>query len=255
MLCYVRARRYSLASVYLGGHRMATTETVGTALRAVALFRDMPEAELQILAGQVKRRRFGRNEIIFSQGDPGDGLYIVMAGHAGITRQNPDGDELIYGLYEPGEYFGELALFDDEPRSASAIAIEECSALFLSRSAFRGFLAAHPAALLTSLEVVVGMLRRCTDLADEIALLDVRSRLARRLLRLARQGVVETGEGVPHNSFRITQQHLANMMGATRESVNKHLNALASERIIRLERGHIHILDLERLDECSIGLL
>ncbi|HEX6508189.1 MAG TPA: Crp/Fnr family transcriptional regulator [Chloroflexota bacterium] len=233
------------------------TESVGEALHDVALFHDLGQAELDTLSHQVVRREFSRNELIFSQGDRGDGLYIVATGHVSITRQNPNGDELILAMYVPHEYFGELALFDDEPRSATATAIDECSLFFLSRAAFRGFLEAHPEALLTCLEVIVGQLRRTTDLADEIALLDVRSRLARRLLRLAQQGVVESERSAPGSaaSYRITQQQLANMMGATRESVNKHLNAFVDEGMIRLERGHIHILDVKKLEACSIGLI
>ncbi len=232
-------------------------DSVGEALRAVALFGDLSSEEMDVLAHQVIHRQFGRNEMIFSQEDRGDGLYIVASGHVSITRQNPNGDELILAMYTPGEYFGELALFDEEPRSASATAVDECGIYFLSRIAFRAFISAHPGALLQCLEVIVGQLRRCTDLADEIALLDVRSRLARRLLRLAKQGVVESDRTQPGSvvSYRITQQQLANMMGATRESVNKHLNGFVDEGIIRLERGHIHILDFKRLEACSIGLL
>jgi CRP/FNR family transcriptional regulator len=233
------------------------TESVSDALREVSLFQDLAPVELETLSHQVVRKDYSRNELIFSQEDRGDGLYIIASGHVSITRQNPNGDELILAMYIPGEYFGELALFDDEPRSASASAIDECSLYFLSRSAFRSFLGTHPAALLTCLEVIVGHLRRCTDLADEIALLDVRSRLARRLLRLAKQGVVESERSEPGGatSYRITQQQLANMMGATRESVNKHLNGFVDEGIVRLERGHIHILDVKKLEACSIGLI
>jgi CRP-like cAMP-binding protein len=236
-----------------------TTEAVAPTLRHVALFRDLPEEELEALAHQVVRRDFARNELIFSQGDRGDGLYVVSQGHISISRQSPHGDEVIIAVYEPGEYFGELALFDEEPRSATATAIDDCSALFLSRPAFRSFLEAHPWAVLACLEVVVYQLRRCTDLVDELALLDVRSRLARRLIRLAEQGVLETGDSLAHRhprgSFRITQQHLANMTGATRESINKHLNSFVDDGMIRLDRGHIHIVDLERLERASVGLL
>ncbi|HLJ69561.1 MAG TPA: Crp/Fnr family transcriptional regulator [Chloroflexota bacterium] len=231
-------------------------ETDTAALRDVTLFRDLVPAELDGLSGQVVRRSYGRNELIFMQGDRGDGLYIVVDGHVSISRQNPDGDELIYGVCEAGEYFGELALFDQEPRSASATAIDDCTCLFLSRSAFRAFVEAHPRAVLTCLAAVVAQLRRCTDLADELALLDIRSRLARRLLRLAEQGVLESdGSGRHHSSFRITQQQLASMLGATRESVNKHLSAFADQGIVRLDRGHIHVLDPRKLEECSEGLM
>lgn len=234
------------------------TATISAALRDVALFRELPDEELEALAHQVVQRRYGRNELVFSQGDPGDGLYIVSQGHVSISRQSSDGDELILSVCDPGEYFGDLALFDDEPRSASATTIEGANVLFLSRQAFRAFIEAHPSVLFTCLAVIVRQLRRLTDLADEIALLDVRSRLARRLLHLADQGVVATDEAVggqTRTSFRITQQQLASMMGATRESVNKHLNSFVDEGIIRLEHGHIRILNRERLEIYSEGLV
>jgi CRP-like cAMP-binding protein len=222
------------------------------ALRQVMLFRELPEAELEVLAGQVVLRPYGRNEIIFSQGDAGDGLYCVAGGHVGISRTSADGAELLLSVHEPGEHFGELALFDGEPRSATATAVDDCTLLFLSRSAFRAFLESHPSALFTCLMVIVRQLRRLTDLADEIALLDVRSRLARRLLRLGQQRAAETGKP-PRGDFRITQQQLANMLGATRESVNKHLNCFVDEGLIKLDRGRIRILDVEGLERYSMG--
>lgn len=230
---------------------MAVFGTISPILRDVALFRDLPETELAALGRQVARREYGRNELIFSQGDRGDGLYIVADGHVRISRENASGDEVIITLHEAGEYFGELALFDDEPRSASATAEEPTSVLFLSRSIFREFLEAHPAALYSCLQVVVRQLRRCTDLVDELALMDVRSRLARRLLSLEGAGMLQD----THTTFRLTQQHLAHMTGATRESVNKHLNALVDEGIVELWRGHIRILDREALEEYALGSL
>jgi CRP-like cAMP-binding protein len=228
---------------------MAITGEISSVLRDVALFRTLPEAELAVLARQVVHRHFGRNELIFSQGDRGDGLYIVADGHVRISRENANGDEVIITLHEPGEYFGELALFDEEPRSASATAEGTTSVLFLARSVFREFLEQHPAALFACLQVVVRQLRRCTDLVDELALMDVRSRLARRLLSLENGGML----GSADNSFRLTQQHLAQMTGATRESVNKHLNALVDEGVVQLWRGRIRILDREALEEYAIG--
>jgi CRP-like cAMP-binding protein len=231
--------------------------TVETALRGVVLFRELTDDELAVLARQATVRRHDRQTIIFSQGDPGDGLYLLLDGHVGISRQNVDGNELLLSVHERGEYFGELALFDSEPRSATAVAIDDCTLLFLSKAGFRAFLSDHPAALFTCLEVLTRRLRQLTDLADEIALLDIRSRLARRLLRLATQGIVASGDagsGRAAGEFRVTQQQLASMLGATRESVNKHLNALVDAGIIRMERGRIRILDLARLRAASEGL-
>jgi CRP-like cAMP-binding protein len=215
----------------------------------VAIFRDLPEPELAGLSRQVTRRTHRRGDLIFSNGEPGDGLYIVQAGQVAITRQNPQGDELILGVMEPGEYFGELALFDDAPRSASASSATDGTLLFLSRRAFREFMARHPEALFSCLTIIVERLRRCTDLADEIALLDIRTRIARRLLRLAREVGLEPDGRAPQTSLQITQRQLASMVGATRESVNKHLNALQDDSIVRLGRGRIHVLDLDRLEE------
>lgn len=229
------------------------TEAGAASLRAVTLFHGLSEPELAVLGQQVVERRYGRGELIFSQGEAGDGLYIVGSGHVTISRQSAEGDELILTIYEPGEYFGELALFDREPRSASATAAEVCQLLFLSRSAFRSFLESHPAALLLCLEVVVGQLRRLTDVADELALMDVRRRLARRLLRLSQQGVLEE-DARGHGAFHITQQQLASMLGATRESVNKHLNAFVDRGYIRLERGAIQIRNRTSLETISEGL-
>lgn len=230
---------------------MAVSGASSLVLRDVALFRDLPDAEFAVLARQVARREYGRNELIFSQGDRGDGLYIVTDGHVAISRENANGDEVIITLHEPGEYFGELALFDDEPRSASATAEEATTALFLSRSLFRQFLEEHPAALFSCLQVVVRQLRRCTDLVDELALMDVRSRLARRLLSLQNDGMLDATD----NTFRLTQQHLAHMTGATRESVNKHLNVLVDEGVVQLWRGRIRILNREALEEYAVGTL
>lgn len=227
---------------------------VDTALRKVSLFRDLSDNELHVLTGQAILRHFSRHEVIFSQGDPGDGLYLVLDGHVGITRQNPDGDELLLSVHEHEEYFGELALFDRQPRSATATAVDECTLLFLPKVGFRALLDQHPQAVYTCLEVIVGRLRKLTDLADEIALLDIRTRLARRLLRLATEGVVEMGEGHSPSSpgdYRITQQELASMLGATRESVNKHLSSFVDAGVIRLDRGHICILDHARLKAAS----
>jgi CRP-like cAMP-binding protein len=220
-------------------------------LRSVALFRGLPAAELAGLAEHMVCKRYERDDVIFWQGEPGHGLYIVARGHVGISRQGLQGEELLLTLAGPGEYFGELALFDQAPRSAGATALDDCRLLFLPRDAFRAFLEAHPAALWTCLEVMVSQLRRLTAVADDIALLDLRGRLARCLLRLAEQGAVTVAGARPAESgrgVRITQQHLANMLGATRERVNKHLQGLVEEGAITLERGQVRILDRAALE-------
>ena len=224
------------------------------ALRGVALFRGLPDAELAGLAGRVVRKRYERDAVIFWQGERGHGLYIVARGHVGISRRGPQGEELLLTLAGAGDYFGDLALFDGAPRSAGATALDDCRLLFLPRDAFRAFLEAHPAALWTCLEVIVGQLRRLTAVADDIALLDLRGRLARCLLRLADQGAIAGAGPMGQERWegaRITQQHLANMLGATRERVNKQLQALAGEEAIALDRGQVRILHRAALEAAA----
>lgn len=233
---------------------MSTSNVASSALRDVALFRGLEDHELGVLAHQVVRRDYTRQEIIFSQGEPGDGLYVIVDGRVSVSRENWNGDEMIINIMKPGEYFGELALFDDQPRSATATAVDAVSLLFLARPAFRTFLETHPRVAFTCLEVVVRRLRHCTDLIDELALLDVHTRLARRLLWLADQGTVrDNASSQTAPLVRITQQHLASLTGATRESVNKHLNTLVDQGMIRLERGAIVIVDRARLEEAALG--
>lgn len=230
--------------------------TIAMALRGVALFHELPETDLQVLARQVVRRRVARDEEVFAQGDAGEGLYVVTAGLVGIVRQSLEGDELLLTLYEAGESFGELALIDGAPRSATAVALDAGTLLFLPRSAFRATLDAHPTMLWRCLEAVMRQLRHTTNIADDIALVDVRQRLAHTLLRLADRGVVEvSGQSVERGRrpVRITQQHLANMIGATRESVNKQLQAFAAEGLIALEQGRVRVMDRAGLEAGDDG--
>lgn len=243
----------SVTTVLIGVYgELIAVESAQSALTMVALFGQLPENELEELTRQIQQQEFTRGELIFSQGDPGDGLYILTRGRVAISRRGPDGDELILALCEPGDHFGELALFDDEPRSAGAAAVESSRVLFLGRATFRAFLETHPAAVLLCLESIVQQFRRCTDLVDEIALLDVRGRLASRLLKLGEQAPVHSSGSNGH--FRITQQQLASMIGTTRESVNKHLGALVDEGIISLDGGRVHILDAAALRKYSAKL-
>jgi CRP-like cAMP-binding protein len=230
------------------------TRRIVAALQGVPLFQGLPEADLAALAQQVVRRRVARNDVIVAQGDPGDGLYVVASGLVGISRQSSEGDELLLTLCEPGDYFGDLALIDGAPRSATATAFEDGVLLLLPRRAFRRVLEAHPVALWRLMEALAALVRRLTDTADDIALVDVRRRLAHRLLRLADQGLIAQ-EGNPTSGIRrpvrITQQQLANMTGATRESVNKQLQAFAAEGLITLEQGRVCIRDRAALKACG----
>jgi CRP-like cAMP-binding protein len=211
-------------------------------LSQVGLFADLSSAELIGLAGLMRPRPYARDEVIYLRGDPGTAFYVIANGKVKITLTSPDGKELILRRLGPGDFHGELALLDDEPRSADAIATESSMLLVLQRDAFRQFLADHPTVATKLLATVSNYLRRNAELIQDATFLDVPARLARILLELAggTDGTLPpAGTVIPD---RLKQSELASLVGATRESINKWLGAFERQGLIRYEKGQIIIL-------------
>jgi CRP-like cAMP-binding protein len=213
------------------------------ALARVGLFADLSPAELGGLAALMRPRAYAREEVIYLRGDAGTAFYVIGSGRVKIALTSPDGKELILRRLSPGEFHGELALLDDEPRSADAIATEPSVLLVLQRDAFRQFLAEHPAVATKLLATVSQYLRRNAELIQDATFLDVPARLARILLELAGgDGADElppAGAVIPD---RMKQAELASLVGATRESVNKWLGSFERQGLISYERGQITLL-------------
>jgi CRP-like cAMP-binding protein len=211
-------------------------------LTRVGLFADLSSAELIGLAALMRPRPYARDEVIYLRGDPGTAFYVIANGKVKITLTSPDGKELILRRLSAGDFHGELALLDDEPRSADAIATEPTVQLVLQRDAFRQFLAEHPAVATKLLATVSNYLRRNAELIQDATFLDVPARLARILLELAggTDGTLPpAGTVIPD---RLKQSELASLVGATRESINKWLGAFERQGLIRYEKGQIILL-------------
>jgi CRP-like cAMP-binding protein len=209
-------------------------------LARVGLFADLTSAELIGLAGLMRPRAYARDEVIYLRGDPGTAFYVIASGRVKIALTSPDGKELILRRLEPGEFHGELALLDDEPRSADAVAADPSVLLVLQRDAFRNFLAEHPTVATKLLATLSHYLRRNTELIQDATFLDVPARLARVLLELASSdGLPAPGAVIPD---RLKQAEIASLVGATRESVNKWLGAFEKQGLIRFDRGQITLL-------------
>jgi CRP-like cAMP-binding protein len=146
----------------------------------------------------------------------------------------------------PGEVFGEVAVLDGEPRSATITALEPCELVIIQRNDFFHFLERAPQAAIKLLEVLARRLRRLSERVEDTAFLDVPGRLAKQLVRLAERYGQKEGEGVCIE-LKLSQQELGDLVGATRESVNKQLRAWVAEAIVEQSRGKIVILDLEAL--------
>ena len=216
------------------------------ALARCPLFEHASRNILESLAGRLRRRRFRRNEVIFHQGDPGDALHIVAAGAVKILLPSAEGDEAIIATLRPGDFFGELALLDGAPRSATAGALEQSETLVLPRDVFIGLLDTLPGLRDALLAGLAHELRRLTGHVEELHFLDLAGRLAMRLTRLARETAPDA-----HGEIRLewpyTQSDLAAMIGGTRQSVNRLLSELVEQDLIRIEPEALVIADLDEL--------
>ena len=214
-------------------------------LRACALFRDMDDATLAAVAHLLRHRRFRRNEVIFHEGDPGDALFIVVSGSVKILVASPEGEEAIIATVHPGEFFGEIALLDGAERSATAVALEPAELDTLARTPFLELIDTQAGVRLAVLAGLAGELRRLTRHVEELHFLALPGRLAMRLVELAREAA-RPGPGA-ELSWHYTQSDLASMIGGSRQSVNRLLNELASEGLLRVEHDVIVIPDVETL--------
>ena len=157
------------------------------ALAAIPVFGGLDEEGLSNLSRGMRIRRFRRGETVFHVGDPGDALFIVMSGSIKITLPADSGDEAILATLRPGDFFGELALLDGAPRSATAIAIEATETYVLPRDRFRDLIATEPVMRDALLATMAAEVRRLTHHVEELHFLDITGRLASRLARLANE--------------------------------------------------------------------
>jgi CRP-like cAMP-binding protein len=216
------------------------------ALARCPLFEHASRNILESLASRLRRRRFRRGEVIFHQGDPGDSLLIVASGSVKILLPSAEGDEAIIATLRPGDFFGELALLDDAPRSATATALDQSDTLVLPRQVFAELLDTIPGLRDALLAGLAHELRRLTGHVEELHFLDLAGRLAMRLSRLARESSPDA-----HGEIRLdwpyTQSDLAAMIGGTRQSVNRLLSELVEDDLIRIEHDALVIADLDEL--------
>lgn len=220
-------------------------------LSGIPFFGGLEPAALVRLAASMRARRFRRGEVIFHIGDPGDALFVIVSGDVKISLPSETGDEAILATLRPGDVFGELALLDGAPRSASATAIGATETVVLPRDRFRELLATEAGFRDALLASIAGELRRLTHHVEELHFLDITGRLAARLVRLAEEGGTRLPDGAIQLRANLTQADLAAMVGCTRQSVNKLLGQFTDHGLVRLERDGIVISDLAGLTATS----
>jgi len=208
--------------------------------KQVSFFADLPEEEIQALSPITKRRTFRAGEVIFHRDDPGQVLYMIKEGKVKICIISPDGQEVSLTVFGKGEYFGEFALLDGLPRSTDAVALEKVECYTLQRSDFHNTILKNPKIAILILEALSKRLRNTNQMVEDLIFLDVYGRVAKKLLELADAHGIKTEDGV-RIDVRLTQQELAAMVGASRESVNKVLGYFTDKNFISTDKYRITI--------------
>lgn len=211
-------------------------------LATVPLLSGLDTGDLVRLSEITREKTYPKGSVILFEDDPGDSLFIVRDGRVKVVLVGEDGREVILGVLGIGEHFGELALIDDQPRSAHVIAMEDAGLLVLRREDFRRHVEANPKVAWSLLGALSKRLRRADDKIGGLVLLDVPGRIARLLLDFAEESGTEVVERP------LTHQTIAQMIGASRETVSRAMRDFQDAGMISVERRQIRVADRPALE-------
>jgi CRP/FNR family transcriptional regulator, cyclic AMP receptor protein len=210
------------------------------------LFGQLAPDELERLVAYMRLVRQPPRTVLFRKGDPGTHMVVVVRGRVKVCTHSEDGKELVLNLINPGEVVGEIALLDGADRTADAVTLVDSDLLILERRDFIPFLKRHPDACMRLLAVLCERVRKTSELLEEALFLEGSSRLAKRLVHLAEV----FGKPVPGGikiDIALSQQQLGNMVGMSRESMNKQLKQWRQDDLIRIEDGRYVLTNLDAL--------
>ena len=207
-------------------------------LRTVPIFSELSDEDISSLAHLALRKRYPKDTVVFFENEEGDFFFTILEGRIKVTILGDDGREVILSVLGPGDFFGEMALLDNEPRSATAIAVEESELLSLHRSDFQSVLNDNKSITSALIRVLSARLRRANHQISTLALLDVYGRVARVIVDMAREEGKRLRDG--RIAFRrATHQEIANRIGTTRETVTRMLKDLERQGLIHVEGKEI----------------
>jgi CRP/FNR family transcriptional regulator, cyclic AMP receptor protein len=212
-------------------------------LRKHPIFCDLESEAFDQLCRYAKHTMLKRGATLFSKGDPGNSLCAVISGTVKMSISSPDGRSAIFNLIGPGEIFGEIAVLDGQSRTADATANTNCEIFVIDRREFLPFVRSHPELAMKFIELLCAKLRWTSDQVEQVILQNLPGRLASALIRLAEKHKLAPGD----RTIAVTQQEISEMVGMTRESINKQLRVWATRKWVRLEHGAIVVLDAEPL--------
>jgi CRP/FNR family transcriptional regulator len=219
-------------------------------LGATALLGALSEPQLKLLAARTVRKRYGAGELLFSEGEACNGLYIVAQGRVRIFKTSASGREQVLSVEGPGATVAELPVFDGGTYPASVVAVEDAEIAFISKRDLHGYCMEHPEVALKMLAVVGARLRRLVGIIEELSFTTIRQRLAAMLVKLAQTDGAKTARGI---EFRLPASHqeIANQLGTVRELVSRNLTRLQAEGFLEVDAREVLVKDLRGL----IGVL
>jgi CRP-like cAMP-binding protein len=218
----------------------------GDAVLKAPLFDALDEEAAAAVRESMVEVRLARGQVLFREGDYGDRLYVIAEGKVKVGRSSRDGREQLLSLLGPGEMFGELTVFDPTARMGTASAVTDCRLLSFSSENLRPWLAERPDVGVALLRQLSRRLRRSSEVLSDLVFSDVPGRVAKCLMDLSGRFGVPTAQGV-HVAHELTQEELAQLVGASRETVNKTLADFAARGWLRLDGRAVLLIDLERL--------
>jgi len=216
-------------------------------LTKAPLFAELDDASAEALEKAMGSLRLAKGEILFREGQSEDRLYVVVAGKIKLGRSGSAGRENLLAVLGPGQMFGELSVFDPGPRSSTATAVTAAEVRTLEHDELMSWIEGHPEVARSLLGQLAARLRRANDVVADLVFSDVPGRVAKQLLELARRFGDRKDDGV-HVHHDLTQEELAQLVGASRETVNKALADFAARGWIRLEPRSVTLLDVERVE-------
>lgn len=214
-------------------------------LQKVPLFSQLAPVDIQRVIEVAREKAYPKNSVILFEDDPGDALFVVASGQVKVVLIGEDGREVILSVLGEGQFFGEMSIIDDEPRSAHVIAMEDSTLVVLRREDFESLLTQSPAIAVALLKEMSRRLRRADEKVGSLVLLDVHGRVARLLLDMADE---EGGERITR---RLTHHTIAQMIGSSRETVSRTMRDLVDKGHIAVSRKDIVIRDRTALDQAS----
>jgi CRP/FNR family cyclic AMP-dependent transcriptional regulator len=230
-----------------------TPERKRELLARVPMFTGFGARELDALVPAARAVTVAARQELFHKGDAGSQLYVVIDGRLKALTTSPEGDDVVFNVMGPGEVFGEVALLSESPRSATVRAIDRCELLVLDRRDFLAFLKRSPDVAVRMLGVLAERLKNASELVEDVQFLNLPVRLAKKLVLFADRYGSEGKDGSVKIDLKLSQEEWGDLVGTTRESINKQMRAWADDGLIRIDAGFVTLLRPEAIERLAFA--